>query len=113
MDLSTMTAEDLAQDVLTHLVDSARGIYAGQSLIQMYGHNIKGLDDQDREILEAGPDHEWYYETLDDLCGCTITQQTGEDHSIHFIDGGIYAVDDAKIQEWEDATGQNFWDRMT
>lgn len=59
------------------LVDSHHGIYSAQSLVQRYGNNLQ-IDQEDKDILLAGPDHPWYVETWATIDGAILVDDIGE-----------------------------------
>ena len=58
------TVEQIAEQALDCVLDSARGIYIGQGLAKRFGEY---LGEEDRDILLAGPDHELYFDTWSDV----------------------------------------------
>lgn len=49
------------------LVDSHHGIYVPQYFAQAYDMRAWHVKPEDEKILLAGPDHEWYWDTCDDV----------------------------------------------
>ena len=49
------------------IVDGHHGIYAAQTFAQLFPEAIPCPED--REILETGPSHEWYWEAWDNVLG--------------------------------------------
>lgn len=49
------------------LIDGAAGIYVPQEFVSRYDTKLWNVKRDDVEILEHGPDHEYYWETWDDV----------------------------------------------
>jgi len=111
--LEDLTIEELSQVAIVTLVDGCRGIHAARSLIKQYGDRIKGIDDADKDAILAGPDHEDYFEASESIVNASIRMANGAYWVLDWYDGDIVAIDYHTIWDWEDATGQNFWDELT
>jgi len=77
------------------LVSSAAGIYVPQMFAEQYlsagTRNWEGISAEDRKILLAGPDHEWYWETWDSVEGSARTKANGVTYYL-YQDGDLWAV---------------------
>lgn len=52
------------------ILDSARGVYIPQGFAEMFGRfngTWSGVDLDDLDVLFEGPDHEWYWESWDNI----------------------------------------------
>ena len=103
------TATDIAETALTCVIDSDRGIYVGQRIGQLYG---KVLDSETREILLAGPDHEYYWSTWDEAEQEITFEHDGDTYGLHNNDGNICEVNYSMIERWQDSTGLDFWETL-
>lgn len=74
------------------LFDGASGIYIPQRWAEECA-DVKGwagFDSDDVAILRAGPDHEWYWETWDDILGnATFTDDRGYEYRMT-QDGDVF-----------------------
>ena len=67
MDFSAFNLE-LPENKQFVLIDGNKGIYIPRVFAQRYGqYCVKGLNEEDLEILLAGPDHMEYFEVWDDV----------------------------------------------
>jgi len=73
------------------LVDGARGIYAPQFFARYHGQEW-GIKPEDMEVLLAGPDHEFYWETWDDVWTSVTLEQDGKTWRLHCDMGDIFMV---------------------
>src|SRR5215207_7760277 len=63
---TTMTTNPDPLDRAEFLLNSAHGIHIPQLFAyQIHRNLVEGVDDKAWAALEAGPDHEWYWETWD------------------------------------------------
>ena len=79
-------------DVILFLSD-ARGQYIPRDFAQSIKRSaLSGVKDKDLETLEAGPDHEWYWEAWSDVCrDAVITDEHGNKFHI-WQDGDCWLV---------------------
>lgn len=77
-------------------LDEARGVYIPKA----FADNVKrdrvtGVSDADYEILESGPDHEWYWDTWAGVCNDATL--TGTDGIVYTLDqdGSLFLVEKA------------------
>lgn len=85
--------DDIDLKHATLLVDGARGIYVPQYFAQTTPRDLlSGVSEEDWAILEAGPDHEWYWDTWDDVLGNASI--TGDDGTVYYLhqDGDLWLV---------------------
>jgi hypothetical protein len=96
-------------DPLLWLSD-ARGQYIPRDFANSFADRAKhvsGVSDEDWSILEAGPDHEHYWDAWCDVCDhAVITDDTGHKFRIH-QDGDCWLIPDG--MEWSDAEGFYVW----
>jgi hypothetical protein len=67
---------------------------------------VTGISDEDYTILETGPDHEWYWETWDDVLNRAVL--TGDDGTKYTLyqDGDLWLIPDGFTDEqWEEYFG--------
>ena len=84
-------------------LSDSRGIYIPRDFARSFADRAKSVDGvsaEDWAILEAGPDHEFYWETWDDvLSDAIITDENGIMYHVH-QDGDCWLV--PKGMEWND-----------
>lgn len=77
------------------------GIYIPQYFAKNVPRDlVSGVSEQDWAILEAGPDHEWHWDTWDDVLRNAVI--TDDDGIVHYLyqNGDLWLVP-------EDATNDN------
>ena len=74
------------------IVDCHYGIYVPQSFAERYDMNAWHVSPEDAKILLAGPDHEFYWDTWDDVLGHAYYER--EDGKCFTLeqDGDLFAV---------------------
>ncbi len=84
------------------MVTDAAGIYLPQSFIQQYEGKEWGVKKEDEEILEAGPDEEYYWEVWDEvLRDASFTDSDGKKWTL-YQEGDLFAVpEDFDWDEYE------------
>ena len=84
------------------LLDDARGQYIPQNFAEIVKREwVEGVDREQWAILEAGPEHEWYWETWDEVLNSAvlIRSPSGEKFTL-YQDGNLWIIpEDA---EWPD-----------
>jgi len=92
-------------DMLLWLSD-ARGIYIPRDFATSFADrakNVSGVSDENWAILEAGPDHEHYWEAWQEVeQNAVITDDNGVKFRIH-QDGDCWLVPES--MEWSDEEG--------
>jgi hypothetical protein len=77
-------------------LDSNRGIYLPQAFAQSFldrASAVSGVSDEDWAILEAGPDHEWYWETWAHVEDNAIVTAAGDGTRYRlYQDGDLWLV---------------------
>lgn len=74
------------------LVDGNSGIYVPQSFVEAYDAAEWGISPEDESILNAGPDHEHYWDVWDDvLRDASYTDDNGNVWHL-WQDGDLFAV---------------------
>ena len=73
------------------LVDGARGIHAPQFFAECHGEEW-GISPEDMTVLLAGPDHEHYWETWDDVWTNVTLKRDGKTWHLHCDCGDIFMV---------------------
>ena len=103
MAITLSDGSKISADAVELLFDGARGIYIPQAFGDMVdGANEEqrarwsGIDEDDLEILCAGPDHMWYWEAWDNVLHhavFTLVSHTGVavEWSLH-QDGDLFAL---------------------
>jgi predicted amino acid dehydrogenase len=73
--------------------DGNRGIYIPQHFAEsVLREHVQGVSAEDYAILEAGPDHEWYWETWESVCdNAVITTPQGKRYYF-YQDGDLWCV---------------------
>ena len=70
------------------LIDNHHGIYIPKIFAQEYGAKAKGIKSEDLEILEAGPEHEHYWDAWDDvLRDAILVSDTGTEYRLETGEG--------------------------
>lgn len=85
-------------------LDSNRGVYIPQNFVEITKPEcINNLNDEDRTILLAGPDHEWYWETWEQvLNNCTVTNPDTKQKFTLYQDDDLWLIPiDAEWPEFE------------
>ena len=76
-------------------LDDHRGIYIPRDFANSFANrekDVSGVDAEDWEILEAGPDHEHYWEAWDDVCDrATVTDEHGVQYHV-YQDGACWLI---------------------
>jgi len=73
------------------LIDSRHGVYILSNFIKEF-EGWTGISDEDREILAAGPEHEWYWEAWDDvLDSARCVDKEGKEWCLHQEDD-LFAI---------------------
>jgi hypothetical protein len=96
-------------EVLLWLSDQ-RGVYIPRDFALSFHHrdvNVKGVSDEDWLILEAGPDHEAYWDTWLDV---TEKAMVVTDQGVRYVlwqDGDLWFVPVG--MEWDDETETYKW----
>jgi hypothetical protein len=91
------------------LLDGARGIYLPRDFAEGMDRNcVSGVSAEDWTILEAGPDHEHYWEAWTDvLDNATATDPTTGVVYRFEQDGDLFAIPEG--MEWDDCAGGYVW----
>jgi hypothetical protein len=91
-------------------LDEYRGIYIPRHFAISFTDRTKsvsGVDDETWNILEAGPDHEWYWEAWEDVKrDAIVTNETGDKYRVH-QDGDCWLV--LTGMEWSEEEGFFVW----
>ncbi len=94
-------------------LSDARGVYIPRDFVNSFADwaNVKNVSDEDKAILEAGPDHEWYWEAWDGVCrDCVVEDNSGNRYTVYqdgdcwLIPEGMPWEDDAEFFAWPDET---------
>lgn len=84
-------------------LDDHRGIYIPRDFARSFADRAKsvtGVTDADWEVLEAGPDHEFYWDTWSDVEGnAVVTDDNGVKFTVH-QDGACWLIPEG--MEWSD-----------
>ena len=85
------------------LLYDSHGIYIPQNFAGSFGclWRVEGMSEEQWVILEAGPEHEWYWETWEEvLNNAVITNPTTHERFTLYQDGDLWLIPvDA---EWPD-----------
>lgn len=95
-------------------LSDARGIYIPRDFANSFANRAKsvtGVSAEDWETLEAGPDHEWYWETWNDVKqNAVITDENGVRYTVH-QDGDCWLV--PEVMEWSEENEFYTWPSET
>jgi hypothetical protein len=87
------------------LLSDARGVYIPRDFAnEIRREFVSGVSAEDWAILEAGPDHESYWEAWDDVINNAVITLAGDEYRIH-PDGDCWLLCDARLDVEE---RQNF-----
>ncbi len=90
-------------------LDDHRGRYIPRDFANSFSDRIastQGVTDEDWAILEAGPDHDDYWETWDDVYLHCVVIGNGTTYTLH-QDGPLWLIPEG--MEWDDATDWFVW----
>jgi hypothetical protein len=93
-----MDETDLTNAIL--YASSARGIYIPQFFAEsVIRENVQGVPEEDWAILEAGPDHEWYWEAWNDVCdnALLVSPDTAAQYRL-WQDGDLWLIPEEDIE---------------
>lgn len=102
-------------------LDDHRGQYIPRDFALSFGtrdQDVTGVSAEDWAILEAGPDHEYYWETWDDVCNRAIITNNaeGENGTRYFVhqDGACWLIPLGMVRDetceffkWPDENGED------
>ena len=73
--------------------DSAKGVYIPQYFAEtIHRHLVEGVSNEDWEILEAGPYHEYYWDAWNDVTNnCRIKHPSGREYCL-WQDGDLWLL---------------------
>ena len=84
-------------------LDDHRGIYIPRDFANSFANRAKsvtGVSEEDWAILEAGPNHELYWDAWEDVCnGAKITDPDGAVYTV-WQDGACWLIPEG--MEWDD-----------
>ena len=85
-------------------LDGARGIYLPQNFAEIVKRErVEGVSEEQWAILEAGPEHEWYWEAWDEVLNSAIvTSPPTNERFALYQDGDLWLIP-------EDAEGPDPW----
>ena len=75
------------------LLDGARGIYLPKAFVAL-AEEWEGIDPEDLEILESGPENEWYWESWENVLREARQTMEGKKWHLEEDEQGLYAVED-------------------
>lgn len=100
-------------DMLLWLSD-ARGVYIPRDFAKSFtdrANHVSGVDDEDWAILEAGPDHEHYWDVWTEVCGnAVVTDEIGIKYRLN-QDGDLWLVPEG--MQWNDEKDTFEWPEET
>ncbi len=83
------------------LADSSRGRYIPQHFAEACDMEAWGVKPEDAAILLAGPDHEWYWATWDDVLQYSTFADAEGNVWCLYQDGDLFAIrDDHEFEDW-------------
>lgn len=89
-------------------LSSARGVYIPRDFVQSFADwtVVHGVGAKTKAILEAGPDHEWYWEAWEDvLNNATVIDLAGNEFSV-YQDGDCWLIPEG--MEWSEDAGRSY-----
>lgn len=91
-------------------LSDARGIFIPRDFAKSFADrakNVTGVSDENWAILEAGPDHEWYWEAWTEVCDkAIVTDEVGVEYFIWQC-GDCWLV--PKDMEWDEENETYKW----
>ena len=94
---STEHSEDRHWEQCALLLDGARGVYLPQNFAEGYHVRFYGVSEEQKEILLAGPESEYYWETWDEvLSNSRFTFDDGRQGFL-YQDSDLWLVPDTLI----------------
>ena len=85
--------EDVNLDQAIYYADSARGVYIPQYFAETIHRDMtKGVSSEDWKILEAGPDHEFYWDVWCSVLDNCILTHPDEGCFYLWQDGDLWLV---------------------
>jgi hypothetical protein len=95
-------------DTILYL-DDHRGIYIPQNFAECTKREcVSGVSDEDWAILEAGPDHEHYWEAWESVCDSAKLTDPSDGTVYHiYQDGACWLVPVG--MEWDDKSESYYW----
>ena len=92
-------------------LSDARGIYIPRDFAQSFAardKDVSGVSAEDWAILEAGPDHEFYWDTWSDVCDKCKVRDDKNNVTYHVHqDGDCWLIPDG--MEWSEETDGYVW----
>lgn len=82
------------------LVDSDRGIYIPQYFAQRLAAQFSNIDLEDIEILESGPDNEFYWESWETVLDNAWMKREGITYRLH-QDMDLFLVEESELENLE------------
>ena len=81
-------------ETAVHYLDSARGVYIPQNFAEIVKRDcVANVTDEEWAILEAGPDHEWYWDTWNAVEGkAVLTDPTTHEQFTLYQDGDLWLI---------------------
>ena len=88
------------------LLSDNRGVYIPRDFA-MHIQDMDNVTEKDKEILSAGPDHDWYWETWDDVLSKATSTINGKIWRLH-QDGDLWAYCEELMtdEEYENFFGE-------
>lgn len=85
--------ESRVNDMPDLYADGARGVYIPQYFAESVRREcVRGVWEEDWKVLEAGPEHKWYWETWDEvLSNAEIVEPSGRRGQL-WQDGDLWIV---------------------
>jgi hypothetical protein len=91
-------------------LSDAHGQYIPRDFAKSFADRAKhvtGVSDEDWSILDAGPDHEFYWETWEDVCNdAVVTDENGNKFGI-WHDGDCWLIPEG--MDWDEKTDFFAW----
>lgn len=89
--IASPTKEVQEMEGINFLLDGSRGIYIPQNFAENFDTEEWHVSQEDANILLAGPDHDLYWETWDDVLSTAFYEQNGHTFTL-YQDGDLFAL---------------------
>jgi hypothetical protein len=100
--------DSLMNSAINLLVSDSHGVYVPQAFREKFDLALwDGIRDNEIEAIEAGPDHEWYWEAWNDILNSATYTQDGDTYRL-WQDGDLWAIcyERMTVAEYEEFFGE-------
>ena len=93
------------------LITDAMGVYIPRNFATYFGdkrsEHVANIKDEDWKVLEAGPYHEWYWESWQTVCDDAVVTDTKGNKYMVYQDGDCWLI--PRGMEFNERTEQWVW----